>query len=129
MNFGEILTHFRKEREYSIRELARLVEIDPGYISRLESGEKEFPSEDVIRGLRKALKLSDRKGEIFEALTQGPLPDALITLCLSDISVSIEDAKSAATISNRGARPLTESDWAKIVSQIAKIRVSLENDS
>jgi transcriptional regulator with XRE-family HTH domain len=46
--FGELLKQLRGERGMSLRELARLVHYDPGYVSRIENGTRT-PSEDLAR--------------------------------------------------------------------------------
>ena len=45
--FGLLLQHLREEKGLSLRDLAKLAEIDHAYIYRLEAGDKESPSDEV----------------------------------------------------------------------------------
>jgi hypothetical protein len=36
----------------SLRAAARVLEVDPGYLSRLKSGEKDEPSDDLLRRMK-----------------------------------------------------------------------------
>lgn len=47
-NFGEYLRNIRKQSDISIRKLAELVNVNYTYISKIENGQLNPPSEDVI---------------------------------------------------------------------------------
>lgn len=57
-NFGRLLRAFRERARLSCNELARVVAVDPSYISRLERGEREPPRRPVVERLAAALQLS-----------------------------------------------------------------------
>ena len=48
---GVLLQHLREKRGLSLRELGQLSGVDHAYIYRLETGEKEAPSEEVVSKL------------------------------------------------------------------------------
>lgn len=49
MDFGSRIRQLRKEKDISLRELADRVGIDFTYLSKIENGKVEPPSEEVIR--------------------------------------------------------------------------------
>jgi HTH-type transcriptional regulator, competence development regulator len=63
--FGKIIRRSRKQKEYSQRELAKLVGVNYTYLSKLENDHAGYPpSEDVIDLLAHHLDLDDRKDEL-----------------------------------------------------------------
>ncbi|HZU07231.1 MAG TPA: helix-turn-helix transcriptional regulator [Chloroflexota bacterium] len=56
--FATLLRHYRERAGLSCNELARAVDVDPSYISRLERGEREPPRRRVVDRLASALQLS-----------------------------------------------------------------------
>jgi HTH-type transcriptional regulator, competence development regulator len=63
--FGKIIRRARKQKEYSQRELAKLVGVNYTYLSKLENDHAGYPpSEDVIDLLAHHLDLDDRKDEL-----------------------------------------------------------------
>lgn len=56
--FGKLIRDRRKDKGYSQRELAALINIDFTYLSKLENNRAEYaPKEDVIRNLARYLDL------------------------------------------------------------------------
>ncbi|BAZ16792.1 transcriptional regulator [Calothrix sp. NIES-4071] len=63
--FGKLIRTARKQKEYSQRELAKLIKVDYTYLSKLENDHAGYPpSEDVIDLLALHLDLTDRKDEL-----------------------------------------------------------------
>lgn len=63
--FGKVIRQARKDKEYSQRELAKLIGVDYTYLSKLENDHAGYPpSEDVIESLARHLDLSERKDEL-----------------------------------------------------------------
>lgn len=57
--FGQLIRQARKDKGYSQRELAKLVELDFTYLSKLENDRADYaPKEDVIRSLARELDLN-----------------------------------------------------------------------
>jgi HTH-type transcriptional regulator, competence development regulator len=60
--FGELIRDARKQQEYSQRELAKLVEVNYTYLSKLENDHAEYPpSKEVIRSLAHHLHLNEEE--------------------------------------------------------------------
>lgn len=117
--FGVLLRTLREERGLSPRELARLAEIDHAYIYRLETGEKESPSEEVLAKLLRALKAGKREVEMLRYLAAHRETDpALVKHVLGDASVTSDEFAAAAGAAYRGsARP----DYGKLIERIRRI--------
>lgn len=63
--FGQLIRKARKTKEYSQRELAKLIGVDYTYLSKLENDHAGYPpSEEVIRALARHLDLMERESEL-----------------------------------------------------------------
>jgi HTH-type transcriptional regulator, competence development regulator len=61
-NFAKLIRQARKDKGYSQRELAKLVNLDFTYLSKLENDRADYPpKEDVIRLLAKHLELNEEE--------------------------------------------------------------------
>jgi transcriptional regulator with XRE-family HTH domain len=100
---GVLLLHLREEQRFSLGELAQFAEIDRAYVYRLETGEKESPSEEVLSRLIKVLKPDARHLEMLRFVAANPGVDpALIELVLNDPSITLDEFMPAATVRHRG---------------------------
>lgn len=116
---GVTLQFLREQRGLSLRELARLSETDHAYIYRLETGDKESPSEEVLTKLARALKVDKREADILKfAAEHGSTDAGLVTHVLGDKGVSYEIFASAAGAVFRGT---TRPDYAKLIERVRKI--------
>lgn len=117
--FGFLLQHLREKRRLSLRELGQLANIDHAYIYRLETGDKESPSEEVATKLVRALKAGKREADMLRYLAEHPLPDtALVEHVLGDPTVTYDVFSSVAGVAFRGtARP----DYPKLVERVKRI--------
>ncbi len=124
--FGVLVQKLRESRGLSLRELMQLADIDHAYIYRLETGDKESPSEEVVTKLGRALKAGKREVDMLRYLAQHPESDPeLVTYVLGDPAVSYELFQSAAAVAHRGtARPSP----AKLIERIRKILAEEEKD-
>jgi HTH-type transcriptional regulator, competence development regulator len=66
---GLLLRKLREARDLSSRELGQLADIDHTYIYRLETGEKQSPSNDLLTRLLRVLKADQREIEMAQWLT------------------------------------------------------------
>ena len=58
--FGKLIRQARKDREYSQRELAKLVGVNFTYLSKLENDHADYPpSSEVIQSLANHLELNE----------------------------------------------------------------------
>jgi transcriptional regulator with XRE-family HTH domain len=119
LGLGVLLQRLRVERGLSLRELAQLAEVDHAYIYRLESGDKESPSEEILSKLTRALKVAKREANVLRYVVEHSETDpALVTLVLEDKTISYEVFASVAGAAFRGAvRP----DYPKLVERVRKI--------
>ena len=101
---GTVLRDLRESKGFSLRELAQLASIDHAYIHRLETGEKESPSKEVLEKLVKVLKPRRRDIEIlrYVAVHLDINPD-LVDLAIKDNSVSFEVFLTAANMKFRSS--------------------------
>lgn len=101
---GEALRFFRERRELSLREAGQLADVDHAYIHRLETGQKESPSAEVLERLIRILKPSPRDAEMLLYLSDHPTGDeALVRYVLENPLVSIEAFEAAYGVRHRGA--------------------------
>ena len=128
MTFGELLKRFREERQYTLRDLGKLSETDHAYIHRLETGEKEAPSDEVVTALVKSLKLDARRARILEFLVGRVVDDLLVDLVLEESNHALEDFESAAQMSFRGTPPNSKDAWRKLLGRIKSTRQDFEGD-
>ncbi len=56
MDFGDRIRQLRRNQGYTLRELASLVGINFTYLSKIETGSGQPPSEETIRSLANALE-------------------------------------------------------------------------
>jgi transcriptional regulator with XRE-family HTH domain len=56
--FGQKLKYYRQLRGYSCKDLARLADIDAGYVNKMEKGVRRAPSYPILRNLAEALQVS-----------------------------------------------------------------------
>lgn len=117
--FGIFLRKLRERRSLSLRELAQLAGIDHAYVYRLETGEKESPSDDTLTKLIRALKAPKREGDILRYLAINQSVSAgLAEYVLEDQTVSPEELKMAAHMAYRGsARP----DYKTTIERIRRM--------
>jgi transcriptional regulator with XRE-family HTH domain len=120
---GVLLQHLREKRGLSLRELGQLSGVDHAYIYRLETGEKEAPSEEVVSKLVRALKSGKRDADMLLYLASHPQTDAeVVRHMTSDETIPNEVLAMVSGASFRGNRP----DYVKL---IARARALLaEND-
>jgi transcriptional regulator with XRE-family HTH domain len=117
--FGLLLQHLREKRRLSLRELGQLAGIDHAYIYRLEAGDKESPSEEVLSKLIRALKATKREADMLRYLAEHSQTDpGLVEYALTDASMTFEEFRSAAGVAYRGTgRP----DYPRLIVRIRRI--------
>lgn len=121
INFGAALRRFRDERTLSLRELATLSGVDHAYIHRLESGDKDAPSREILEKLARGLKLAPHKRQLLEILsTAGAIDAGLMDFALTHPE-RMSAVAVAATMSFRGARPASQAEWEKKLAMIEEL--------
>jgi transcriptional regulator with XRE-family HTH domain len=116
---GLLLRFLRDERGLSLRELAQLAGIDHAYVHRLETGDKESPSDEALSKLIRALKAEKREAAMLRFLAEHRDTDAeLVSVALKDPSVTYEIFASVASAAFRGAaRP----DYPRLIARVRMI--------
>lgn len=116
---GFLLRNLREERGLSLREVAQLAEIDHAYVYRLETGDKESPSGEVLSKLGRALKASKREAEMLRYVAAHPATDAgFVAHVRQDPTVTFDEFASASGMVFRGAsRP----DYATRIERVRRI--------
>jgi HTH-type transcriptional regulator, competence development regulator len=120
---GFLLEHLRNGRGLSLRELANLAEVDHAYIYRLETGDKEGPSEDVLAKLIRALKAGKREADMLRYVAEHSETDPrLVAHTCGDPTVSYDVFAAVAATVHRG------SGRADYASQINLVRRIMEEE-
>lgn len=128
MHFGELLKRFREERQFTLRDLGKLSEVDHAYIYRLETGDKSSPSNETVKALTRALKLDSRHAQILRFLVDQPVPDDLVEIVLDGPEHDLDDFKSIVAMSYRGTRPKAKEDWRRLLNMVREVRQEIESD-
>jgi len=116
--FSTALTVLRERRMLSRRELSKVAEVDHAYELRLESGEKENPSDETIDKLLRGLKASDRDAHILRYTAKYPQTwNELVAYVLADPSVTMDEFTMGAGMVHRGERPAP----ALIIQRVRKV--------
>lgn len=117
--FGIFLRKLRERRALSLRELAVLAGLDHAYVHRLETGEKESPSEETLAKLVRALKAPKRDGDILRHLAHNQtVSTGLAEYAFDDQTVSAEELMMASHVAYRGSiRP----DYKTTIERIRRM--------
>lgn len=118
---GTLLRRLREARDLSSRELGQLANIDHTYIYRLETGEKQSPSDDLLARLLRVLRAKPRELEMARFMMNNDVNPAWVEHVL-DSDMTAEMFEMGATMRHRGSgRP----DMEAIA---ARVRRALEDD-
>jgi transcriptional regulator with XRE-family HTH domain len=111
---GLLLRKLREARGLSSRELGQLADVDHTYVYRLETGEKQSPSEDILGRLLRVLKAPAREVEMAQFLTTNDVnPDWVEHVLGTDLTA--EMFEMGASMRHRGgARPDMEAIEARV---------------
>lgn len=125
-SLGFLLQTLREERGLSLREEGQLAGIDHAYIYRLETGDKESPSEEVLSKLVRATKAGKREAAMLRYLAEhGETDVALVSYVLKDPAITLEVFTAAAGAAFRGSsRP----DYPKLIDRVKKILADEQSD-
>ena len=116
---GFLLRNLREDRGLSLREMAQLADVDHAYVYRLETGDKESPSGEVLSKLLRALKPPKREAEMLRYVAEHAETNAaLVAHVREDPTVTFDLFASVAGAAYRGnARP----DYPKLIERMRKI--------
>ena len=120
---GVLLEHLRELRGFSLRDLADLSKVDHAYIYRLEKGDKESPSGDVLSRLIRPLKAGVRDADMLRYLAEHTETDpGLVKHVVTDPTISFEVFAMVAGAAHRGTKP----DYSKL---LARARATLADEN
>ncbi|MDB5859964.1 MAG: helix-turn-helix domain protein [Ramlibacter sp.] len=118
---GLLLRKLREIRNLSSRELGQLAEVDHTYVYRLETGEKQSPSADVLARLLRVLRAQPREVEMAQYMVTNDVNADWVEHVLGT-DMTAEMFEMGASMRHRGgARP----DMATIE---ARVRKAFEDD-
>jgi HTH-type transcriptional regulator, competence development regulator len=111
---GVLLRRLRESRGLSSRELGQLADVDHTYIYRLETGEKQSPSDEILTRLLRVLKAAPREIEMAQFLTTNDVnPDWVEHVLGTDLTA--EMFEMGASMRHRGgARPDMQAIEARV---------------
>jgi transcriptional regulator with XRE-family HTH domain len=116
---GLLLEHLREERGLKLRELGQISTVDHAYIHRLESGDKESPSEEVLSKLIKHLRAGKREADMLRYLAEHTETDPeLMKHVIADEMITYEIFRSVASVAFRGH---TRPDYPKLIERVRRI--------
>ena len=121
MSFGYALKKFREGRGLTLRELGKLCEIDHTYIHRLETEERNSPSEETVESLARALKLDGRRARMLRILPGQKACGQLVELFLEDEERPMEVFEPLLHMNFRGKRPRTLDDWRQKADMLQRL--------
>lgn len=114
---GLLLRKLREARDLSSRELGQLADIDHTYIYRLETGEKQSPSDDLLARLLRVLKADQRQIEMAKWLASNEANPDWVEYTLGT-DMTAEMFEMGASMRHRGgARP----DMQTIETRVRKV--------
>lgn len=114
MTFGEFLREKRKERNFSLKLLARLIDKSKSYISQLENGSRPSPKRNTLEAISKALVLNDYENKILFDLADKSRNT--ISDDLSDYINTHKDVKEALQVSK--SKDVPDEDWSSFLKQL-----------
>jgi hypothetical protein len=96
-------------------------------VHRLETGEKEAPSDDALARLFKAVKPTKRQEHILRFLVGRDVSlDLVDPSIVDDPDIALEDLESAAQMSFRGKTPSGVLEWRIVIEKVRRLREELE---
>lgn len=126
--FGAVLRRLREGRGLSLREVSQLADMDHAYVHRLETGEKEAPSNDALARLARALKPTKRQGHVLRFLVGRDVAlDLVDPTIVDDPGIAIEDFESVAQMSFLSKKPTNVNEWRNLIAKVRKLREELES--
>jgi HTH-type transcriptional regulator, competence development regulator len=112
---GFLLRRLRETRNLSSRELGQLADIDHTYIYRLETGEKQSPSDGILARLLRVLKAGSREQEMAQWLAINEANPDWVEHAMVTPDLTAEMFEMGASMRHRGgARPDMQTIEARV---------------
>ncbi len=121
---GEMINLRRTEKELSLSELARRVDISKSYLHSIESGATRNPSAEVLFKIANELgtTIADLLGEedtVFDELANDEIPLGLAEFAAA-ARLPKSDIDMLARIEYRGKKPQSVEDWRFLYESIKR---------
>lgn len=103
LSFGELLRKLRRKHPYTLKELAEVIPMSASNLSRIELGNQEPPTNDVIEQMAKALDTDPV--QLLRAAgraTVGESFEQAVLKRLDAIGRDVREVKDAVTAKKRG---------------------------
>lgn len=115
VTFGEYLREKRISKGINLRKLAEIVNIAPAYLSDIEKGKRNSPSNEKMEKIAEALELSNDEIVVMRDLAANDRPNSVA----SDISEYLAK-NDLVRVALRKAQKLnlSNSDWIKIIEEM-----------
>ena len=114
LRFGAFLREVRIRKGYSIRELAKISNVSPYYLSYIESGVKSNPSLDVMGRIIKSLSMSKTEIEMF--LDLHAKANGCVSYDLVDFIMGNDEIRE--TIRNERDKPGSSPTWNDFIKKM-----------
>lgn len=118
---GERIKKRREEKNLSLSELAKRVDISKGYLHSIENGNTQHPSAEILFNIANELgtTIADLLGEETHIPQDLQISDELKEFA-EQAELTEEDVRMLAGIRHRGNQPKTAEDWQFLYEAIKR---------
>lgn len=116
MTFGEFVKEKRQSLNITLRAFAYELDIAPSYVSDIEKGKRNAPTQDILDAMVRVLKLNDdEKNKLFDLAAESKNEIA------QDITEYVSDNQNV-RVALRRAKELNlgEEEWLQIIEDMMK---------
>ena len=116
MTFGEFVKEKRQSLNITLRVFADELDIAPSYVSDIEKGKRNAPTQDILDAMVRVLKLNDdEKNKLFDLAAESKNEIA------QDITEYVSDNQNV-RVALRRAKELNlgEEEWLQIIEDMMK---------
>lgn len=116
MTFGEFVKEKRQSLNITLRAFADELDIAPSYVSDIEKGKRNAPTQDILDAMVRVLKLNnDEKNKLFDLAAESKNEIA------QDITEYVSDNQNV-RVALRRAKELNlgEEEWLQIIEDMMK---------
>lgn len=114
MEFGRFVKDKRQSLNITLRTLAELLEIAPSYMSDIEKGKRNAPTQEILEKMATVLELNnDDKNKLFDLAAESKNEVA------QDLTQYVTENKNV-RVALRRAKELNlgEDEWLKIINEM-----------
>lgn len=123
--FGEFIKKIRREKKISIRTFARLIDISPEHLSKIENNLRTAPSKNVIEKISNQLILDNLQREYLFDLAAESKPYMALALDLVEYIKENELVYKTLRIAKR--YNIKNEEWQEVYEFIIKTYINKKN--